>query len=82
METVSNKDTNGCVNKPVVVVASLDCRKVEDHVNRNNYSDSNYLLPLPKSGGISRNLDKSCRRVQWNDAIGNKLVEVLEYELR
>lgn len=82
-DTVTKKDTaNGSVNKPVDV-ASLDCKKVEDHVHVNgkNDSDSNSLLTtLPKRGGMAQKLDKTCRRVQWTDTIGNKLVEVLEYE--
>ncbi|KEH42681.1 hypothetical protein MtrunA17_Chr1g0186331 [Medicago truncatula] len=82
-DTVTKMDTaNGSVNKPVDV-ASLDCKKVEDHghVNGKSDSDSNSLLTtLPKRGGMARKLDKTCRRVQWTDTIGNKLVEVLEYE--
>ncbi|KAG4397668.1 hypothetical protein AAZX31_10G179400 [Glycine max] len=81
----STKDTNGCVNKPMALtmtltVASLEGRKVEDR-NKEDDSDSNSLLPLRK-GGISRKSDKTYRKrkVQWNDRIGNKLVEVLEYE--
>ncbi|KAJ1409469.1 hypothetical protein SESBI_22759 [Sesbania bispinosa] len=83
MDTKSTKDANGCVNKAVAVaVASLDGRKVENlHADKDNDSDSNSLLPL-RRGGISRKLDKTYRKVQWNDTIGNKLVEVLEYELR
>ena len=83
----STKDTNGCVNKPMALtmtltVASLEGRKVEDR-NGEDDSDSNSLLPLRK-GGISRKSDKTYRKrkVQWNDRIGNKLVEVLEYEPR
>jgi hypothetical protein len=86
MDTVSNKDSNansnsnsnanGCMNKPVDM-ASLDCKKIEDHVNGKNDCDSN-----SKRGGIARKLNKTCRRVQWNDTLGKKLVEVLEYELR
>ncbi|KAJ1383931.1 hypothetical protein SESBI_42943 [Sesbania bispinosa] len=81
MDTKSTKDANGCVNK-TVAVASLDGRKVEDlHADKDNDNDSNSLLPL-RRGGISLKLDKTYRKVQWNDTIGNKLVEVLEYELR
>ncbi|XP_045808159.1 uncharacterized protein LOC123902476 [Trifolium pratense] len=84
MDTVSNKaanaNSNGCMKK-LVDVASSDCKKVEDHVNGKNDRDSNSLLPLPKRGGIARKLNKNCRRVQWNDTLGKKLVEVLEYEL-
>ncbi|CAI8603028.1 unnamed protein product [Vicia faba] len=86
MDTVSKKDgVNGCVNKPLAVaMASLqmDCKKVEDHVNGKNDSDSNSLSTLPRKGGMSRKLNKNktSKRVQWNDMIGNKLVEVVEYE--
>ena len=53
------------------------------HSNREDESDSNSLLPVRK-GGIARKSDKTYRKrkVQWNDRIGNKLVEVLEYEPR
>ncbi|XP_027937397.1 uncharacterized protein LOC114192042 [Vigna unguiculata] len=85
MDTKSSKDTNGCVNKPMALtvtltVASLEGRKVEDHSSREDDNDSNSLLPAPR-GGMSRKLDKTYRKrkVQWNDRIGNKLVEVLEY---
>ncbi|XP_027366782.1 uncharacterized protein LOC113873030 [Abrus precatorius] len=78
MDIKSTKDANGCINKPVAV-ASLDGRKVEDLANRDDDSDSNSLLP-PQRGAMSRKTDKICRKVQWNDKIGNKLVEVLEYE--
>ncbi|XP_058752584.1 uncharacterized protein LOC131625762 [Vicia villosa] len=88
MDTVSKKDgVNGCVKKPLAVavaVASLemDRKQDEDRVNGKNDSDSNSLSTLPRKGGMSRKLNKSktSRRVQWNDMIGNKLVEVLEYE--
>ncbi|XP_020222949.1 uncharacterized protein LOC109805321 [Cajanus cajan] len=87
MDTNSTKDANGCcVNKPLALtvtmtVASLDGRKVGDHSHRVDDSDSNSLLPLPR-GGMSQKSDKKYRKrkVQWNDRIGNKLVEVLEYE--
>ncbi|TKY51835.1 hypothetical protein E2542_SST23354 [Spatholobus suberectus] len=88
MDTKSTKDANGCVNEPLAVavtvtvtVASLDGRKVEDHSNREDESDSNSLLPL-RRGGMSQKSDKTYKKrtVQWNDRTGNKLVEVLEYE--
>ncbi|CAJ1976529.1 unnamed protein product [Sphenostylis stenocarpa] len=85
MDTKSTKDTNGCNNKPMaltvtVTVASLEGREVADHSNREDEKDSNSLLPAPR-GGMSRKSDKTKRKrkVQWNDKIGNKLVEVLEY---
>ncbi|KAK7391648.1 hypothetical protein VNO78_20065 [Psophocarpus tetragonolobus] len=85
MDTKSIKDANGRFNKPMALtvtltVASVEGRKVEDHSNREDDSDSNSLLPAPR-GGMSRKSDKTYnkRKVQWNDRIGNKLVEVLEY---
>lgn len=85
MDTESTKDANGCcVNKPVAVavVVSLDGGKVEDHANGDNDSHSNSLLALPRGGLSRKSENKTYRRVQWNDALGNKLVEVLEYEAR
>ncbi|KAG4983251.1 hypothetical protein AAZX31_10G128700 [Glycine max] len=78
---MDSKDINGCLmdkHKPVVT-SSLVCEKVEDHVNGEDDSDSNSLLP-PRRGGMSRNCEKTRRKVQWNDRNGNKLAEVLEYE--
>ncbi|TKY53682.1 hypothetical protein E2542_SST25223 [Spatholobus suberectus] len=80
---MDSKDVNGCImdkHKPVVA-SSLGGEKVEDHVNGEDDSDSNSLLP-PRRGGMSRNCDKTRRKVQWNDRNGNKLAEVLEYEPR
>ncbi|KAH1229390.1 hypothetical protein GmHk_10G029147 [Glycine max] len=80
---MDSKDINGCLmdkHKPVVT-SSLVCEKVEDHVNGEDDSDSNSLLP-PRRGGMSRNCEKTRRKVQWNDRNGNKLAEVLEYEPR
>jgi len=80
---MDSKDGNGCImdkHKPVVA-SSLGSEKVEDHVNGDDDSDSNSLLP-PRRGGMSRNCDKTRRKVQWNDRNGNKLAEVLEYEPR
>ncbi|XP_068489744.1 uncharacterized protein [Phaseolus vulgaris] len=81
---MDSKDVNGCImdkHKPVVVASTLGSEKVEDHVNGDDESDSNSLLP-PRRGGMSRNSDKTRRKVQWNDRNGNKLAEVLEYEPR
>ncbi|XP_050886292.1 uncharacterized protein LOC127091645 [Lathyrus oleraceus] len=66
------------MDKPVVTCV-MDGEKVEDHVNGDDDSDSHSLLP-PRRGGMSRNSDKTRRKVQWNDKNGNKLAEVLEYE--
>ncbi|CAJ1967183.1 unnamed protein product [Sphenostylis stenocarpa] len=80
---MDSKDVNGCImdkHKPVMA-SSLGSEKVEDHVNGDDDSDSNALLP-PRRGGMSRNSDKTRRKVQWNDRNGNKLAEVLEYEPR
>nr|ACU23877.1 unknown [Glycine max] len=80
---MDSEDVNGCLmdkHKPVVA-SSLVCEKVEDHVNGEDDSDSNSLLP-PRRGGMSRNCEKTRRKVQWNDRNENKLAEVLEYEPR
>ncbi|GKV19111.1 hypothetical protein SLEP1_g29407 [Rubroshorea leprosula] len=70
------RDANGYKNKPLDTVESP---KGEDHTDGEEESESNSLLP-PKKGGMSRKLDKTRRKVQWNDSNGNKLVEVVEYE--
>ncbi|XP_061360834.1 uncharacterized protein LOC133304787 isoform X2 [Gastrolobium bilobum] len=79
MMDMDTKDANGSIMDKLVVASSLDGEKVEDHANGEDDSDSNSLLP-PQRGGMSRNSDKACRKVQWNDKNGNKLAEVLEYE--
>lgn len=68
----NNTDTKDAKN-------DMNDEKVEDHANGEDDSDSNSLLP-PRRGGMSRNCDKTRRKVQWNDKNGNKLAEVLEYE--
>lgn len=80
MDAVRNdvKDANGHKNKNL---GTIDSQKDEDHSEGEDYSESNSLLP-PKKGGMSRNLDKTRRKVQWNDNHGNKLVEILEFEPR
>ncbi|XVF62798.1 hypothetical protein PTKIN_Ptkin09bG0037200 [Pterospermum kingtungense] len=70
------KDVHGHKNK---TLGTIDSLKVEDHSEGEDYSESNSLLP-PKNGGMSRNLDKTRRKVQWNDNHGNKLAEILEFE--
>ncbi|XVF38517.1 hypothetical protein REPUB_Repub20aG0108800 [Reevesia pubescens] len=78
MDAVHNdvKDVNGQKNK---TLGTIDSPKVEDHIDGEDYSESNSLLP-PKSGGMSRKQEKTRRKVQWNDRNGNKLAEVLEFE--
>ncbi|KAJ1381106.1 hypothetical protein SESBI_45455 [Sesbania bispinosa] len=73
------KDANNYIMDKPVVASALGGEKVEDHANGEDDSDSNSLLP-PRRGGMSRNCDKTHRKVQWNDKNGNKLAEVLEYE--
>lgn len=38
------------------------------------------LLVPPRRGGLSRKVEKSQRKVMWNDNNGNKLAQVLEYQ--
>ncbi|XP_027366563.1 uncharacterized protein LOC113872887 [Abrus precatorius] len=76
---MTSKDVNGCIIDKPVVASSLGGDKVEDHVNGEDESDSNSLLP-PRRDVMSRNSEKTRRKVQWNDKNGNKLVEVLVYE--
>lgn len=40
------------------------------------------LLVPPRRGGLSRKVDKTQRKVMWNDNNGNKLAQVLEYQPR
>lgn len=77
------KDGKSYTMDEPVVSCVMDDEKVEDHVNgeEEDDSDSHSLLP-PRRGGMSRNCDKTRRKVQWNDKNGNKLAEVLEYEPR
>lgn len=78
---MDSKDAKNYIIEKPVILSDMDDEKVEDHVNGEDDSDSNSLLP-PRSGGMSRNSDKTRRKVQWNDKNGNKLAEVLEYEPR
>jgi|UniRef100_A0A2N9H6E4 hypothetical protein len=79
METDA-KDVNGCKSE---VPATIVSPKVEDHhVNGEEDSESNSLLP-PRRDGMSRKTEKKTpRKVQWNDKNGNKLAEVLEFDPR
>ncbi|PKI35109.1 uncharacterized protein LOC116198890 [Punica granatum] len=59
-------------------------QKVEDEEGHNpiggeDESEVNSLLP-PRTGGMSRKLEKTGRKVRWNDNDGNKLFEVLEFQ--
>ncbi|OMO95367.1 hypothetical protein COLO4_15946 [Corchorus olitorius] len=78
MDTLHNdvKDVNGYKNQNL---GTLDSSNLEDHTDRDDYSESNSLLP-PKKGGMSRKTEKTRRKVQWNDNNGNKLAEILEFE--
>ncbi|WJX17238.1 hypothetical protein P8452_07173 [Trifolium repens] len=73
------KDVKNYIMDKPVVACVINGVKVEDHVNGEDDSDSNSLLP-PRRGCMSRNCDKTRMKVQWNDKNGNKLAEVLEYE--
>jgi len=50
-------------------------------LDKENDSESESLL-LPRNGGIARGPPKVRRKVQWNDAHGNKLAEILEFQPR
>ncbi|KAK9288846.1 hypothetical protein L1049_017312 [Liquidambar formosana] len=63
-------------NKPL---GAVDAQKVELRREAEEDSESNSLLP-PRKGGMSRKLEKTRRKVQWNDRNGNKLVEILEFQ--
>uniref|UniRef100_A0A7N1A7H2 Uncharacterized protein n=1 Tax=Kalanchoe fedtschenkoi TaxID=63787 RepID=A0A7N1A7H2_KALFE len=39
-----------------------------------------YSLLAPETGGMARNGEKKRLSVQWNDANGNKLAEVYEFQ--
>lgn len=47
---------------------------------RKEVEDETVSLLPPRRGGLSRKLEKSQRKVMWNDNCGNKLAEVLEYQ--
>lgn len=79
MDSKGSKDGKNYIMDTPVVVCVMEDEKVEDHVNGEDDSDSNSLLP-PRSGCMSRNSGKTRRKVQWNDKNGNQLAEVLEYE--
>lgn len=74
----AGSDANGCKNNTFI---KFKDEKVVDQIDEEDdspSSESKSLLPQRK-GGISRGVDKTRRKVQWNDSNGNKLVEVLEY---
>ncbi|KAL3506181.1 hypothetical protein ACH5RR_031563 [Cinchona calisaya] len=47
---------------------------------REEYNESQLLLPSISKGGLSKKSGKPRRKVQWNDKNGNKLAEVLEFQ--
>ncbi|KAL9688344.1 hypothetical protein QQ045_032765 [Rhodiola kirilowii] len=71
-------DTKGVVglsNK----IASVDSVEIQDVVEGMEVDEKELLLP-PRKGGMSRKVDKTRRKVQWNDRNGHSLVQVLEFE--
>ncbi|GAB4850855.1 hypothetical protein Ancab_030156 [Ancistrocladus abbreviatus] len=50
-------------------------------LNREEENESESLL-RSQNGEISNGLPKTRRKVRWNDSIGNKLAEVLEFQPR
>ncbi|XP_057959987.1 uncharacterized protein LOC131152246 isoform X2 [Malania oleifera] len=72
------RDSNSRKVKPL---ASLDAQRVELQKEEEGDNESDALLP-PRRDGMLRRSEKTPRKVQWNDKIGNKLVEVLEFQPR
>ncbi|XP_057959986.1 uncharacterized protein LOC131152246 isoform X1 [Malania oleifera] len=70
------RDSNSRKVKPL---ASLDAQRVELQKEEEGDNESDALLP-PRRDGMLRRSEKTPRKVQWNDKIGNKLVEVLEFQ--
>ncbi|KAK9672944.1 hypothetical protein RND81_12G136200 [Saponaria officinalis] len=46
-----------------------------------NFDDESQRLLQPKNCGILKDVAKIERKVQWNDSNGNKLAEVVEFQL-
>ncbi|KAK4765898.1 hypothetical protein SAY87_007540 [Trapa incisa] len=67
---------NGSKMKPLF---GVDSEHVEGLVEGEENSEMKALLP-PKGGIMSKNVEKTRRKVQWNDRNGNNLAEVLEFQ--
>ncbi|KAL1806403.1 hypothetical protein ACET3Z_029471 [Daucus carota] len=51
-----------------------------DGDRKEDEDETTTLLVPPRRGGLSRKVEKSQRKVMWNDINGNKLAQVLEYQ--
>ncbi|KAK4787568.1 hypothetical protein SAY86_011401 [Trapa natans] len=72
-------DKGASDGKPEMDSGSRQRVKDEDRVGGDDESEMKSLLPLIK-GGMPRKSEKTVRKVRWKDSIGNKLVEVLEFQ--
>ncbi|KAK9724263.1 hypothetical protein RND81_05G059400 [Saponaria officinalis] len=75
-------DCNGKDTKTKPLISSLKPQREEIEedvlIMEDEYDESERLLP--SNGGISEGSLKTRRKVQWNDSIGNKLAEILEFQ--
>lgn len=74
-------DSNGRDAKVQPINGDLEPQKeaVASVLDKENDSESERLV-LPRNGGIAKGPTKVRRKVQWNDANGNKLAEILEFQ--
>lgn len=64
-------------NKPLV---SVDQEKVELNGAMRVHTEEESLLAPPRRGGLSNKSGKPKLKVQWNDNVGNKLAEIVEFQ--
>ncbi|KAH9626447.1 hypothetical protein KSS87_004949 [Heliosperma pusillum] len=81
-------DCNGKDSKTKPLISSLKPQKEEiverilvSEEEEDDDDESKRLLP-PINGGMSKELPKTKRKVQWNDINGNNLAEILEFQPR
>ncbi|XP_074282316.1 uncharacterized protein LOC141606867 [Silene latifolia] len=80
-------DCNGTDSKTKPLISSLKPKKeeIEERIlvseeEEDDDDESKRLLP-PMNGGMSKEVPKTRRKVQWNDINGNnKLAEILEFQ--
>lgn len=58
----------------------VDSQNLALNGGKDEYDESQLLLPPNNKGGLSKKSGKPRRKVQWNDKNGNKLAEVLEFQ--
>ncbi|XP_074320331.1 uncharacterized protein LOC141657100 [Silene latifolia] len=77
-------DSNGenVNNKPLISSLKPERKEFEESMSSKEDSvvESQRLL-RPRNGGISKDVSKTRRKVQWNDINGNKLAEVVEFQV-